>query len=158
MFGLVLGRPGRRVFEPSYFLATSLRYHRRMVSGLTIPAMSARRRRPRTLPFTAKRRRWSSVRQSRRGPEDTVLLEQVVHDRLLVPVDPAGEEKEEEGERGRKRAHCRSVPHGPSQFKGCEPAISWARRSARRSRGASLLEGVDTPIFSEIRPRPSFRT
>jgi hypothetical protein len=26
MSGLVLGRPGRRVFEPSYFLATSLRY------------------------------------------------------------------------------------------------------------------------------------
>jgi hypothetical protein len=24
--------------------------------------------------------------------------------------------------------------------------------------GTSLLEGVDTPIFSEIRPRPSFRT
>jgi hypothetical protein len=60
MFGLVLGRPGRRVFEPAYFLATSRRYHRRMVSGVTMPAMSARRRRPRTLPFTAKRRRWSS--------------------------------------------------------------------------------------------------
>jgi hypothetical protein len=26
MSGLVLGRPGRRVFEPSYLLATSLRY------------------------------------------------------------------------------------------------------------------------------------
>jgi hypothetical protein len=32
--GLVGGRPGRRVFEPSYFLATSLRYQRRIVSGV----------------------------------------------------------------------------------------------------------------------------
>ena len=40
--GVVRGRPGRRVVEPSYFLATSLRYHRRMVSGVTMPAMSAR--------------------------------------------------------------------------------------------------------------------
>jgi hypothetical protein len=32
-----------------------------MVSGVTMPAMSARRRRPRTWPFTARRRRRSSV-------------------------------------------------------------------------------------------------
>jgi hypothetical protein len=63
--GLVRGRPGWRVFESSYFLATSFRYQRRMVSGVTIPVMSARRRRPRTLPFTAKRRRWSSVRNTK---------------------------------------------------------------------------------------------
>jgi hypothetical protein len=31
--GLVVGRPGRRVCEPSYFLATSLRYQRKIVSG-----------------------------------------------------------------------------------------------------------------------------
>jgi hypothetical protein len=53
------------------------------------------------------------------GAEDTVLLEQVVNDRLLVPVDPAGEEQEEEGERGRQRGHGRSVPEGPPRFKGC---------------------------------------
>jgi hypothetical protein len=35
------------------------------------------------------------------GAEDTVLLEEVVDDRLLLPVDPAGDEKEKEGERGR---------------------------------------------------------
>jgi hypothetical protein len=40
-----------------------------------------------------------------RGAEDAVLLEQVVNDYLLVPVDPAGEEKEGEGERGRQRVH-----------------------------------------------------
>ena len=41
----VLGRPGRRAFEPSYFLATSVRYQRRMVSGVTSPATAASRRR-----------------------------------------------------------------------------------------------------------------
>jgi hypothetical protein len=66
--GLVLGRPRRCAFELSYFLATSVRYHRKMVSGVTMRAMAASRRRPRTLPFTAKRRRWSSVRHSPRGP------------------------------------------------------------------------------------------
>ena len=66
MSGLVDGRPGRRAWEPSYFWATSLRYQRRIVSGVTIPDTSARRRLPRTTPFTARRRRWSSVRRTRR--------------------------------------------------------------------------------------------
>ena len=34
MSRVVRGRPGRRVFEPSYFCATSRRYQRRMVSGV----------------------------------------------------------------------------------------------------------------------------
>ena len=42
--------PGRRVWEPSYFWATSLRYQRRIVSGVTIRDTSARRPRPRTMP------------------------------------------------------------------------------------------------------------
>ena len=42
--------------------------------------------------------------------EDTVLLEQVVNDRLLVSIDPAGEQQEEEGERGRQRVHGGSLP------------------------------------------------
>jgi hypothetical protein len=41
-----------------------------------------------------------------------------------MPVDPAGEEKQEEGERGRQRVHDRSVPDGPPRFKGCESAVS----------------------------------
>ena len=82
------------------------------------------------------------------GAEDTVFLEQVINDRLLVPVDPAGEEKEEEGKRGRQRVHGRSVPEGPVRFKG---AIVGNRRlrSRRGSRGTSLLEGADTPIFGD---------
>ena len=93
----------------------------RGVSGVTMPAMDARRRRPRTLPLTARRRRWSSVRRRRRGPctaEDPVLLEQVVNDRLRVPVDPAGEEKEEEGDRGRQRVHGRRVTRGAAPVQG----------------------------------------
>jgi hypothetical protein len=46
------------------------------------------------------------------GAEDTVLFEHVVNDGLLVSVDPAGDEKEEEGERGRQRFHGGSVPAG----------------------------------------------
>ena len=64
----VRGRPGPRFFEPSYFRATSRRYHARMVSGVTIPATSLRTFRPKALPLTAKRRRWSSVRRRRRPP------------------------------------------------------------------------------------------
>src|SRR5262245_35171603 len=37
--------------------------------------------------------------------QDAVLLEQVVDDRLLLAVDPAREQKEEEGERGRRGVH-----------------------------------------------------
>jgi hypothetical protein len=59
-----------------------------------------------------------------RCAEDTVLLEQVINDRLLVPVDPAGEERKEEGERRRQWVHGRSVPEGPPRFKGCEPGVS----------------------------------
>src|SRR5438067_3369865 len=65
---LVRGRPGRRAFELSYFFAMSVRYHRRIVSGVTMPTIPPSRRRPRALPFTARRRRWSSVRRSRRRP------------------------------------------------------------------------------------------
>ncbi len=62
------GDRDRRFCEPSYLLATRSRYQRRIVSGVTMPATSARRCRPRVFPFTASRRRWSSVRRTRRGP------------------------------------------------------------------------------------------
>ena len=45
-----------------------------------------------------------------RCAEDSVLLEQVVNDGLLLPVDPAGEEKNDEGERRRQRVHGASLP------------------------------------------------
>src|SRR5262249_676796 len=51
MSGWVLGRPRGGAFEPSYFWAPSRRYHRKIVSGVTIPAMDATRRRPTTWLF-----------------------------------------------------------------------------------------------------------
>jgi len=42
--------------------------------------------------------------------EYAVLLEQVVNDRLLVSIDPAREQQQEEGERGRHRVHGGSLP------------------------------------------------
>ena len=95
------GRPGSRVFDPSYLLATSLRYQRRIVSGVTMPATSVRRRRPfHGQPASLVVGETQSSGTMRRA-EDPVLLEQVFNDRLLLPVDPAGEDMEEEGERGR---------------------------------------------------------
>jgi hypothetical protein len=62
--------------------------------------------------------------------EDSVLLEQVVDDRLLVSMDPAGEQQEEERERGRQLAHDWSLPERQPSRNGCElgqPAPSqWA--------------------------------
>jgi hypothetical protein len=50
--------------------------------------------------------------------EDAVLLEQVVNDRLLVSIDPAGEQQEDQGERGRQRIHCASLPQRRAPFNG----------------------------------------
>src|ERR1700681_4853157 len=89
--GLVLGRPERRAFDPSYFLATSVRYQRRMVSDVTMPTMPASRRRPRTLPFYGQAATLvvgeAESSRSVRCAQDPVLLEQIVNDRLLLPVD-----------------------------------------------------------------------
>jgi hypothetical protein len=47
-----------------------------------------------------------------RCAENPVFLEQVVNDRLLLPVDPAGEEEYDEGERRRQRVHAQACPRG----------------------------------------------
>jgi hypothetical protein len=52
--------------------------------------------------------------------EDAILLERVVNDRLLVSIDPAREQLEEEGELGRQRVHGRSLPQRRAPFNGCE--------------------------------------
>ena len=43
MSGLVDGRPGRRAFEPSYFLATSRRYQRRIATSRTSSSTSLKK-------------------------------------------------------------------------------------------------------------------
>ena len=42
--------------------------------------------------------------------ENTVLLEQVVNDRLLTSINPAREQQEKEGERGRELVVLRQYP------------------------------------------------
>jgi hypothetical protein len=53
-------------------------------------------------------------------PEDSIFLEQVVNDRLLVSIDPAREQQQEEGERGRHRGHGGSLPDRRPPFNRCE--------------------------------------
>ena len=53
----VIGRPRPRRALPSYVLATSLRYQRRIVSGVTMPATCIKTRRPSFWPRTASRPR-----------------------------------------------------------------------------------------------------
>ena len=64
----VIGRPRPRRALPSYVWAINLRYQRRIVSGVTMPATCIKTRRPSFWPRTASRRRWASVRRSGRGP------------------------------------------------------------------------------------------
>jgi len=62
-----------------------------------------------------------------RRPEAPVLLEQIVNDRLLLPVDPTGEEQQEKGERRRQRIHRESVPEALPRFKDLlSRAVDWA--------------------------------
>jgi hypothetical protein len=124
MSSLVVGRPGRRVCELSYFAATSLRYQRRIVSGVTMPATAARRRRPRTWPVHGETASLVVGQAQSSGTvhhaEDAVLFEQVVNDRLLMSIDPAREQREEEGKRGRQLVHGGSLPERRALFNGCE--------------------------------------
>ena len=48
--------------------------------------------------------------------QHAVLLEQVVDGRLLLAVDPAREQKEEEGERGRQRVHGTPASQGSADI------------------------------------------
>jgi hypothetical protein len=58
--------------------------------------------------------------------EDSILLEQVVNDRLLVSIDPAREQQKKEGERGRQRVHGASLPERRPRFNG--PRLRFQRR------------------------------
>jgi hypothetical protein len=122
MSGWVVGRPGRRLFEPSYFLATSLRYHRRMVSGVTMPATAATT--TEDLAFHGEPASLVVSQAQSSGTvhhaEDAVLFEQVLNDRLLMSIDPAREQQEEEGKRGRQLVHGGSLPERRALFNGCE--------------------------------------
>ena len=89
-----------------------------------------------------------------RRTEDSVLLAQLVNDSLLLSIDPAREDQEEEGERRRQRIHWRKLDSGARRFQG---GVSWRfvtggpdGRGFRRRR----LDGD----FSGVWIRPGFRT
>jgi hypothetical protein len=96
--------------------------------------------------------------RSVRCAPDPVLLEQVVDDRLLLPVDPAGEEENDEGKRRRQRVHGVSVPE------------RLARRKTRQNRERAPLglgrvlgaqascDCVEYADCRMIRSRQNFRT
>ena len=93
------GRPGRRLDAPSYLAEMRSRYHRRIVSGVTSPAMPSstwRRRRP-ALDGEAP----ALIIGQSKSPttqlvaKNPVLLFQVVDDVELSPVDPAREEHQQ---------------------------------------------------------------
>ncbi len=52
-----------------------------------------------------------------RRTQNPILLEQVVNDCLVLPVDPARDKQEEEGEWARQLVHGDSLPEGPP---GCK--------------------------------------
>jgi hypothetical protein len=155
MSGFVLGRPGPRFCEPSYLLATRRRYQRRIVSGVMMPATSARRCRPSVFPFRASRRRWSSVRRTSRTvcrAENPVLLQEVLDDVLVLSIDPAGEHQEQEGERGRQPIHGAVYPvaHRIQSREDRSLALRGFHGRSFQTEGLTGLSG--------IRPQPSFRT
>src|SRR5262249_43408270 len=63
-----------------------------------------------------------------RRPKNSVLLEQVLDDRLLLSIDPTGNHKAEEGKRRRQRIHGHSLPRGAGSIQGCDIVRRWWAR------------------------------
>ncbi len=76
----VLGRPRPRQALPSYFLAISFRYQRRIVSGVTMPATCVKTRRP----------------SAQLLPQNPILFTQIVDQIVLVAIHPASDGEDEE--------------------------------------------------------------
>ena len=153
MSGMVGGRPGSRVFEPSYLWATSLRYQRRIVSGVTHDSGDVRKATTaKDLPFHGQPASLvvgeAQPSGALRRAEDAVLLEQVGNDRLLLAVDPAGEQEEEESERGRQTVHWWKRAREVAAVQSCARlGIVGRQKGSRGSRGTSFLDGVGTQVF-----------
>ena len=62
-------------------------------------------------------RHYAQASGSVRRAKDSVFLEQVVNDRLLLSIDPPGEEEAKERERRRQPVHGGSVPEALRGFK-----------------------------------------
>jgi hypothetical protein len=92
-----------------------------------------------------------------RCAEETVLLEQVANDRLLVPVDPAGEEQEEEGDWGETAGPWpKRAPRGRPSSKGASLGCRSPADRAEVPEAQASSKGF--AYLSKIRPRPRFPT
>jgi hypothetical protein len=88
-----------------------------------------------------------------RRPEDPVLLAQVVNDGLLLSIDPAREDQEEERERRRQRIHGWKLDSRARRFQGVvavrneevQTAEGFQTTSMRRHSGVGLRPGFRTP-------------
>ena len=113
-----------------------------MVSSVTMPATVLSTFRPRSLPFPARRLRWSSVSRTHRPPgcsgKDAVLLQQVPDDPLLVAVDPAGEHQEDEAE-GMGRGHGAHAGGLGHRDTAAQPDLVRRCSRPRASRGEAVL-------------------
>jgi hypothetical protein len=58
-----------------------------------------------------------------RDAEDRVLFGQVVNDRLLMPVDPAGDETQEKGERGGNGSMAQACSRGRPGSRGASLGV-----------------------------------
>jgi hypothetical protein len=106
MSGLVLGRPRTRFFEPAVPTEDRVRAHdARDVPEATPTERLSLHSQAAPLVVSEPEPAATALRA-----QDAVLLEQVVDDRLLLAVDRAREQKQEEGERGRQRGHGSQLP------------------------------------------------
>src|SRR5260370_35239165 len=89
-----------------------------MVSGVSRLVASRSIRRPSAWPRIARRRRWSSVNCRRRPckmlAQDPILLFQIVDHGELAPIDPAGEQQEQEFERAALHGATSVAPKHPA--------------------------------------------
>jgi hypothetical protein len=136
MSGLVRGRPGRRIFEPSYFVATSLRYQRSMVSAVTMRRNGREVAPAQGLAFhgqlaplvVGEARRSGAMRRTK----DTILLKQSI-DRLAS--SSSSRAIETHAMRRRVRAIIGRPPHVVDYSAACAASASTAATLGNKSWG-----------------------
>jgi hypothetical protein len=133
-------RPGGRS-RPARLRATSSRCHRRIVSGVTIVATCASRRRPRRCPSSARRRRSRS--SNRRLPGEAGLQEAILFAKVrdhvgLLPMEPAAQGRDQQLE----RQHAQSLRHCDRSTCGTLRARRSLSNATTKSSGAPQDRGI----------------
>jgi hypothetical protein len=83
-----------------------------------------------------------------RCTQDAVLLEQVLNDRLLPPVDPAGEDENDEGKRRRQRVHGRKRARQTGIAQDASDFAIVRHAFGPSFRGTSLLRFASNTVLS----------